>query len=695
MNDQQPTTSGEPAPVQWAELAGRPATPESLLALTGADPTAMTGAALVDAVVASEKALSLLAATQMRLLSALAVPFVAGDPMRLAAVLARKNCITKDDDPEQVAHFVPQAAASLAATEVAAALRIPCRTASLRVEEADTMTGALTPTLNALEEGLLDRVKARVIAEHCAPLDPEQTQDLQDLVLPGVEELTTSELRDVAGQAVIIVDPDGAENRHQEAAARRELRMQPLPDGMATLKANLPADGAVKIFQVSDLLATGTAGTPGDNRGIGARRVDALVDIADHLLTHGFVDLTDYLGEELPDHGTPTPRARPAPRTSTNPSGNDSTGEGAGPAVDTDATGTDAAQPENGGATGDDGAAEVPDHTEAPATASASTDNDASPSADDTTVGPIDDDRDDQPSATTETTNSHTDTVCGTDASPSPGAAGTEAATGATAATATTTKRRGGNRVFTRQGRRPHLSVTLGLGTLAGLDNLPGSLAGFGAIPAGLARSIAASAATINALVTDPDTGRVTAAGALTYRTTQELRDQIAAILNVCQFPSCRQPVWRCDMDHREEFNHHHPEQGGKTDPENVGPFCKRHHLIKHHSDWRIRIDPNRYVLEFTSPTGHHYRKPGRQAAAPGLWVSTAATAIAERLDDIANPPSTLVRRPDGEPAPTSPIDDLLATILIRHHLNTKTVEIDYHPETAWETVDQDDPPPF
>ena len=308
MSDQQP--SGGTAPAEWAELAAQPATPESLLALTGADPTAMTGAALVDAVVASEKALSLLAGTQMRLLSALAVPFVAGDPMRLAAVLARKNCITRDDDPEQVAHFVPQAAASLASTEVAAALRIPCRTASIRVTEADTMTGVLAPTLEALEQGTLDRAKARVIAEHCEPLDPEQTQDLQDLVLPGVEELTTSELRDVAGQAVIIVDPDGAENRHQEAAARRELRMQPGPDGMATLKAHLPADGAVKIFQVSDLLATGTAGTPGDSRGIGARRVDALVDIADHLLTHGFVDLTDYLGEELPDHGTPTPRTR-------------------------------------------------------------------------------------------------------------------------------------------------------------------------------------------------------------------------------------------------------------------------------------------------------------------------------------------------------------------------------------------------
>ena len=57
---------------------------------------------------ASEKALSLLAGTQMRLLTALAVPFVAGDPMRLAAGLARKSCITGDDDPDQVAQFVPR-----------------------------------------------------------------------------------------------------------------------------------------------------------------------------------------------------------------------------------------------------------------------------------------------------------------------------------------------------------------------------------------------------------------------------------------------------------------------------------------------------------------------------------------------------------------------------------------------------------
>ena len=218
--------------------------------------------------------------------------------------------------------------------------------------------------------------------------------------------------------------------------------------------------------------------------------------------------------------------------------------------------------------------------------------------------------------------------------------------------------------MFTRQGRRPHLSVTLGLGTLAGLDNLPGSLAGFGAIPAGLARSIAASAATINALITDPDTGRVTAAGALTYRPTQELRDQIAAILNVCQFPSCRQPVWRCDMDHREEFNHQSSRTGRENrprksrppvqtaspdqapfrlaNPDRPEPVCSRIH------------QPHRTPLPQTGQAGRRTR----------IWVSTAATAIAERLDNIAataevnrpaHPAKRRRRTPHNHPDPPRP----------------------------------------
>jgi len=49
MTDQQPTNGGA---ADWAALAGAPATAESLTALTGADPSAMTGTTLVDAIVA-------------------------------------------------------------------------------------------------------------------------------------------------------------------------------------------------------------------------------------------------------------------------------------------------------------------------------------------------------------------------------------------------------------------------------------------------------------------------------------------------------------------------------------------------------------------------------------------------------------------------------------------------------------------
>jgi hypothetical protein len=317
--------------------------------------------------------------------------------------------------------------------------------------------------------------------------------------------LTTSELRDLTAHAVITVDPDGTEERHQEAAARRELTLRPQGDAMANLSAYLPADGAVKIFQISDLLATSTAGTLGDSRGIGARRVDALVDIADQLLTHGYVDLTHYIDNALPDHGTP--------RTPEAPANTEQTCSTASTVTEDHAEDADQSRP--------------PSSTSAP------------------TVTPTDAD------PATQASNPPPNR-------PSAGRA-TEVAQQ--------------RRSMSRQGRRPHLSVVIGADTLAGKDHRPATLAGFGAIPAGLARSIALSAGTITALFADSGTGAVTRFGALVYRPQQELRDTAAALFAVCQFPSCRQPPWRCDIDHRESFDHQHPERGGRTDPGNAGPF--------------------------------------------------------------------------------------------------------------------------
>ena len=65
-------------------------------------------------------------------------------------------------------------------------------------------------------------------------------------------------------------------------------------------------------------------------------------------------------------------------------------------------------------------------------------------------------------------------------------------------------------------------------------------------------------------------------------------------------------------MDHRDPFNHHHPEHGGPTTTDNTGPLCRRHHLFKHHTDWKTTVDPDSMVTHWTSPTGHSYTKPPR-----------------------------------------------------------------------------------
>lgn len=606
--------SGDDTPTwTWAAHAASGARVASLTALATATPSALAGPELVDAIVSSEKALSLLTGIQMRLLAAFAEPFVAGDPMRLATRLARKNRVDGDPTPEQVQLLVPEAASSLAAAEVAAALRISPVTAGIRVRDACTMTTTLAPTLRALEVGVLDRSKARVIADHCGPLTSEHTAAVQGLVLPVAAEVTTSELRDIAGQAVITVDPNGAEERHQAARARRDLAMRAMPDAMATLSAFLPADGAVKIFQVSDLLATGTAGSQGDPRGIGARRVDALVDIADHLLTYGHLDLTDFLGNPLPDHGSSSerpPTDESPDRTGGSPHGASGSTSGANRST----TSGDAGSFGDGTTTSEPAdiaqSSAVPDvasaHPPIPSTAdshpsdAAIPDRCATDRADDdlntATPDPSATDLDTlastepTPDATRPSTTSIGVPAAGEsncDQSPADAAGGDLAAVPSVASAAKAedeansagveTDRAaapsGGaqrQRAFSRQGRRPHLAVSIGLGTLAGLDNLPGTLAGFGAIPAGLARSIAMSAATITAQLTNPETGRITHAGDLTYRPRQELRDQIAALLGTCQFPSCRQPVWRCDLDHRDPFDHDHPERGGRTTAENA-----------------------------------------------------------------------------------------------------------------------------
>ena len=60
-------------------------------------------------------------------------------------------------------------------------------------------------------------------------------------------------------------------------------------------------------------------------------------------------------------------------------------------------------------------------------------------------------------------------------------------------------------------------------------------------------------------------------------------------------------PVWRCDADHTVDAA-----LGGPTSEGNLANLCRRHHTLKHASEWKVR-QLGGGVLEWTSLTGRRY----------------------------------------------------------------------------------------
>jgi hypothetical protein len=156
-----------------------------------------------------------------------------------------------------------------------------------------------------------------------------------------------------------------------------------------------------------------------------------------------------------------------------------------------------------------------------------------------------------------------------------------------------------GQRLATRHGRPVSVNITVPLSTLLGDDDQSADLAGYGPISAETARRLAA-AGTWRRLVTDPLTGALLDYGSTTYRPPQELVDHVLARDGCCRWPGCDHPASAGDLDHTIPF------PWGSTAAWDLGPFCKPHHIGKHHSRWKVRQPaPGRF--EWISPTGHRY----------------------------------------------------------------------------------------
>jgi hypothetical protein len=159
------------------------------------------------------------------------------------------------------------------------------------------------------------------------------------------------------------------------------------------------------------------------------------------------------------------------------------------------------------------------------------------------------------------------------------------------------------------QARGIRATVAVTVPVLALLDNPqsdgtgPAVVEGVGPIPIARARELAGGAEGWMRVLTHPETGIVLSVGRDRYQPPPGLRRLVTWRADRCMGPGCGIPASRCEIDHRVAWEH-----GGATRLDNLNPFCKGHHTIKHHGGWTIRdVDGSFGAVEWISPTGRHY----------------------------------------------------------------------------------------
>jgi len=147
-------------------------------------------------------------------------------------------------------------------------------------------------------------------------------------------------------------------------------------------------------------------------------------------------------------------------------------------------------------------------------------------------------------------------------------------------------------------------AILIDLPTLFGLADNPGQLAGHGAVPAELARAMAADRDWVR-WTTEPGTRHLIDRGAESYRPSDRLRAFVIARDRTCGFPGCHRQARECDCDHVIAYR----TPDGRTVEVNLGPLCRQHHNAKTHGRWRLHYDPVTRIKTWRSPLGKTYAR--------------------------------------------------------------------------------------
>jgi hypothetical protein len=190
-------------------------------------------------------------------------------------------------------------------------------------------------------------------------------------------------------------------------------------------------------------------------------------------------------------------------------------------------------------------------------------------------------------------------------------------------------------------GLRGNVNLTVPLGTILGISDRPGQLAGFGPITGHSARQLAGGAlgqpGVHWCMTVTGDHGQAVGHGCATrirrindspgdqgwlftvklsalagaecahtrasphYRPPPSLWHLVQTRNACCTAPGCRMAAAVCDNDHTIPFD-----RGGRTCECNLGALCRRHHRVKQARGWRLE-QPEPGVFAWTTPSGRSY----------------------------------------------------------------------------------------
>lgn len=188
---------------------------------------------------------------------------------------------------------------------------------------------------------------------------------------------------------------------------------------------------------------------------------------------------------------------------------------------------------------------------------------------------------------------------------------------------------RAGTRAGLGTGILAHVTLTVPALTLLGRDDQPAELSGYGPIDTKTAANLCAGATSFKRILTAPVTGITLAYDRTVYRPPADLRNNIRDRDQGCRFPGCNIPAQSCEVDHTINW-----EWGGPTHADNLACLCRRHHVLKHQSEWKVK-QIRAGTLHWTSPTGHsHTTRPPQPQYHPKISRGVAQIPSTEHSTD-------------------------------------------------------------